>query len=126
MITLYGIRSCDSCRKALKWLGEQDVEHAFHDLRDDGLDAALVQRWLESPYADRLVNRRSTTWRGLSEAERSASGEALLALILSHPTLVKRPVVMDGDEVLGVGFAPDSLGARIAQARHVISSGELP
>ncbi len=108
-ITVYGIRQCDTCRKALRWLGEQDLEHRFHDLRADGLEAALVQDWLGSRFADQLVNRRSTTWRGLSESEKAATGEALLALLLAHPTLIKRPVFMAGHEVLAVGFDPEAL-----------------
>ena len=116
MITVYGIRQCDTCRKALKWLGERDVEHGFHDLRVDGLDADRLQGWLASAFADQLVNRRSTTWRGLDEAERSASGEALIALLLAHPTLVKRPLFERNGAVLALGFKPAELAERLSVA----------
>lgn len=115
MITVYGIRACDTCRKALKWLESKDVEHRFHDLRSDGLDADRVDGWLASAFADQLVNRRSTTWRGLNDTERGSSGAALTALLVQHPTLVKRPVFTAGpaltDEVLAVGFDPAALAA---------------
>jgi arsenate reductase len=103
MITVYGIRQCDTCRKALKWLDRQGIPHRFHDLRADGLAAGLVKRWLRSEFADSLVNRRSTTWRQLTDAQRQASGSALVDLLLEYPTLVKRPVFWGGG-VAAVGF----------------------
>ena len=112
-VTLYGLRNCDSCRKALRWLESEGVAHHFHDLRADGLERARVERWLASPLSDRLLNRRSTTWRQLSDAQRAAAGEALVELLLAHPTLVKRPVIERGGEVLGLGFDPDALRERL-------------
>lgn len=113
MLTVYGIRQCDTCRKALKWLDAAGVEHHFHDLRADGLGREQVRSWLASPLADSLLNRRSTTWRGLSEDEKAVAGTALEDLLLAHPTLVKRPVFERGGEVLAVGFQPDNLRARL-------------
>ena len=113
MITVYGIRACDTCRKALKWLTAQQLEHQFHDLRDDGLDTERVSHWLNSDFKNVLVNRRSTTWRQLSDAERSLEGDALEALLMAHPTLIKRPVICAGPaaqaEVLAVGFNESGL-----------------
>ena len=80
MLTVYGIKQCDSCRKALKWLTGQGIEHQFHDLRIDGLSADLLKSWLDSPFAGKLVNRRSTTWRQLSDEQRQSEGSALLEL----------------------------------------------
>lgn len=108
MLTVYGIKQCDTCRKTLKWLEEQGIEHRFHDFRADGLPAALVQEWLQSPFADKLVNRRSTTWRQLSETQRESKGDALLELLLAHPTLVKRPVFVM-ESIIAVGFNPKEL-----------------
>ncbi len=108
MLTVYGIRQCDTCRKALRWLCQKGVEHRFHDFRTDGLDAGLLKRWLDSEFSNRLVNRRSTTWRALSEAQRQSQGQALIDLLLQHPTLIKRPVfVRDG--IVAVGFKPSEL-----------------
>ncbi|MEX0730005.1 MAG: arsenate reductase [Aquisalimonadaceae bacterium] len=104
MIELYGIGNCDTCRKARKYLDGIGAGYRFHDLRVDGLDRALVERWLGKAGADALVNRRSTTWRQFSEAQRAqADDDRLPDLLVQHPTLVKRPVLEAGDQCL-VGF----------------------
>ena len=103
MLTVYGIKQCDTCRKALKWLTAQRMEHRFHDFRVDGLSAELVREWLSSSFADKLVNRRSTTWRQLTEQQRQFKGEDLVELLLEYPTLIKRPVFV-ADKVVIVGF----------------------
>jgi Spx/MgsR family transcriptional regulator len=103
MLTVYGIRQCDTCRKALKWLQARAVEHRFHDLRADGLQGEKLGGWLASPFASSLINRRSTTWRQLSADQRASTGSDLQALVLEFPTLIKRPVFEDGD-VIAVGF----------------------
>ena len=108
MLTVYGIKQCDTVRKALKWLDQQDIEHRFHDFRTDGLQAELLQGWLDSEFAGKLVNRRSTTWRQLSEEQRQSEGEALLNLLMEHPTLIKRPVFVT-DQIVAVGFSPAEL-----------------
>ena len=108
MLTVYGIKQCDTVRKALKWLDQQGIEHCFHDFRTDGLTAELLQTWLDSDFADKLVNRRSTTWRQLSEAQRQSEGEALLNLLLQFPTLIKRPVFVQ-EQIVAIGFNPKEL-----------------
>lgn len=113
MIRVYGIKQCDTCRKALKWLDAQDVPHTFHDLRVDGLEEELLGGWLATPFADQLVNRRSTTWRSLSEAEKAATGSALTGLLLSHPTLIKRPIFEKDGDVCAVGFKPEALSPHL-------------
>jgi arsenate reductase len=108
MLTVYGIKQCDTCRKALKWLATQEVEFRFHDFRADGLHAGWLQDWLDSAFKDTLVNRRSTTWRQLSENQRELEGDALVALLLDYPTLIKRPVFVRG-EIIAVGFKQKEL-----------------
>ena len=108
MLTVYGIKQCDTCRKALKWLDGQGIDHRFHDFRVEGLPEDLLQTWLTSPSADKLVNRRSTTWRQLSDEQRELEGEALLGLLLEHPTLIKRPVFVI-DDIVAIGFNPNDL-----------------
>ena len=103
MLTIYGIKQCDTCRKALKWLTAQGIEHRFHDFRVDGLSRDTLRDWLESSFADKLVNRRSTTWRQLTEAQRQSKGDDLLDLLMEHPTLIKRPVFVT-DRIAVVGF----------------------
>ena len=113
MITVYGIRQCDTCRKALKWLDQEGLAHELHDLRADGLDLARVSSWMDSPFSDRLVNRRSTTWRGLAESQKQAGGSAQLDLLVRHPTLLKRPLFEVEGQLRAVGFDPGSLGAAL-------------
>jgi arsenate reductase len=108
MLTVYGIKQCDTCRKALKFLIGQGTDHRFHDLRTDGLEADLLQSWLDSPYADKLVNRRSTTWRQLTDEQRQLEGDDLRDLLLQFPTLIKRPVFVD-QGVIAIGFNPKEL-----------------
>ena len=104
-LTVYGIKTCDTCRKALKWLDEQGREYRWHDLRADGLDAGTVQDWIAAAGLDTLVNRRSTTWRGLDETtrEKALEDQSAAAVLVQHPTLVKRPVFVD-DTGVRVGF----------------------
>ena len=108
MLTVYGIKQCDTCRKALKWLAGQGIAHSFHDFRIDGLRAEMLHGWLESPFADKLVNRRSTTWRQLTDEQRKSEGEALLELLLEYTTLIKRPVFVTS-EIVAIGFNPKEL-----------------
>lgn len=82
---IYGLKNCDSCRKAMKAFPEADLK----DVRTDGVPEEVLQRAHEA-FGDALINTRSTTWRGLSEAER---GEAPIALLKQHPALMKRPLV---------------------------------
>ncbi len=102
---IYGIKTCDTCRKARKWLDEQGIGYQWHDLREDGLDGVMVRRWLASVGADALVNRRSTTWRGLDERQRVAAMEedGAVELLLGAPTLIKRPLIEQGERIL-LGF----------------------
>ena len=108
MITVYGIKQCDTCRKALKWLQARGEEHRFHDFRVDGLDRDRLEKWMNSEFADVLVNRRSTTWRGLGDDDKTREGEAMVELLLANPALIKRPV-FERDAILAVGLKPAEL-----------------
>jgi len=105
MITVYGISNCDSVKKARKWLEQYALEYRFHDFRKDGLEQATIEAWLANDGVElaTLLNKRSTTWKQLDpEAQQSAEGDAA-ALMAEHPTLIKRPVLIQGDTIL-VGF----------------------
>lgn len=104
MTTLYGIKNCDTVKKARRWLDGQGIDYAFHDLRADGLDAATVQAWLDQLGWEVVVNKRSTTWRQLDEATKNnLNGGSACALLLDNPTLIKRPV-LDIDGQYRIGF----------------------
>jgi Spx/MgsR family transcriptional regulator len=103
---LYGLKNCDSCRKAQAWLQSHDVSYAFHDIREEGPSESALKRWLTSEHAAKLLNRRSTTWKNLTESEKQSALDNLPALLLNHPTLIKRPVLTHRAQVLAVGFSP--------------------
>ena len=93
-VTLFGIPTCDTCRKARKWLGEQGIAHRFHDLRKDGLDLALLQSWEDKLGWERLLNRQSTTWRALPDAEtQGLDKKRAIVLMAQNVTLLKRPLL---------------------------------
>ncbi|MEQ8710815.1 MAG: ArsC family reductase [Rhodospirillales bacterium] len=105
MLTIYGLKNCDTCRKARKWLDGKGAEYRFADLRADGFAREDLRRWVESAGWETLLNRRGTTWRGLDDSEKNISDpEAATALMAEHPALMKRPVFDFGSSVI-VGFA---------------------
>ncbi len=104
MVTVYGLKNCDSCRAARTYLKERDFVHDFHDLRADGLDPATLDTWIAELGWEPLLNKKSTTWRGLDDADKEGVDAARAqALMLAHPTLVKRPVIDTGRGIT-VGF----------------------
>ena len=119
MLTVYGIASCDSCRKARHWLEENGIEFRFHDFRRDGLEVQMLERWCEQLGWDKLLNRQSLTWRRIPEADReNIRKDRALAAMLEHPTLVKRPVLERG-KFVAVGYSEDAY-------RRVFRTGTLP
>lgn len=99
MVTVYGIKNCDTVKKARKWLEAQGIEYAFHDVREDGITRGQVQTWLGKLGWETLVNRRSTSWKALDEGLRTNMDEAsALEAILQQPTLIKRPLLDTGHE----------------------------
>lgn len=105
MLTVYGIKSCDTCRNARKFLADKNIEHHFHDLRDDGLDIQTLERWAERMGWQKLLNRSSLTWRKIPEVDRAnMSRDKAMAAMIDRPTLIKRPV-LEGDHFIAVGFS---------------------
>lgn len=106
-LTLYGIANCDTVRKARRWLDAASIPFEFHDVRADGLDRNVVKGWLDAQGWETILNRRSTAWRALSESEKDGvNATSALALLLAHPTLIKRPVLCKSGECVAVGFKP--------------------
>ena len=105
VVAVYGLDNCDTCRAALKWLGERKIEHRFHDLRADGVDAQALNEWINAFGWDKLLNRRSATWRQLPEAMRETiTPVSAASLMLAHPALIKRPVFdLGGRYLMGFG-----------------------
>ena len=105
MLTMYGIRSCDTCRKARKYFAEHDIEFRFHDVREDGLDIQMLERWSDRIAWEKLLNRQSLTWRKIPEVDRGGmTRDRALALMIDQPTLLKRPV-LESPKFMAVGFS---------------------
>lgn len=106
LVVLHGIDNCDQCRKARHWLLARGLTVRFHDLRRDGLDRRMLERWLSHLPWDALLNRRGQSWRKLDESQRRAvvDRDSLIELLLAEPLLVKRPVLEAGDRLL-LGFS---------------------
>lgn len=104
MITLYGIKNCDTVKKAQKFLQAQNTAYNFHDFREQGLSAEKVEQWLDAVGVEVLVNKRSTTWKQLTDDERNnLNRQTAVALCVANPTLIKRPV-LEQDGRVTVGF----------------------
>ena len=105
MLTVFGIKSCDTCRRARKYLAEHDIEFRFHDVRDDGLDIQMLERWAARIDWQKLLNRQSLTWRKIPEIDRAnMTRDKAFAAMLEAPTLVKRPV-LEHRAFFAVGFS---------------------
>lgn len=116
MLTVWGLRTCDTCRKAVKWLEGEEIPHKVMDLRADGVPAAELDRWIGALGWEPLLNKSSTTWRNLDAADRDGlDANRARGLLTDHPTLIKRPVFVLGDRVI-VGFRDDQKRALKAAA----------
>jgi arsenate reductase len=104
MLTLYGIKNCDTVKKSRRWLEDHEVEYQFHDFRQDGLDKKQLTSWIEDASWETIVNKRSTTWRNLSDKDKEISTNSqAIKLLLANPTLIKRPITQS-KKMLLVGF----------------------
>jgi arsenate reductase (glutaredoxin) len=105
-ITLYGIKSCDTMKKARTWLDTHGVQYAFHDYKTAGIDAAVLSRWCREVGWEVLLNRNGTTFRKLPESQKTGLNERrAIDLMVAQPSMIKRPVLELGERVL-VGFQP--------------------
>lgn len=110
---LYGIKNCDSVKKARKFLAQHNADYEFHDFREEGLSEAQLRQWLKQQPLDVLLNKRSTTWKQLADDVKSnLDEESAIQIMLSQPTLIKRPVLEANNELL-VGFKDSSYQALI-------------
>lgn len=110
-VTVFGIPNCDTVKKSRVWLQEQAIDFVFHDFKKQGLDQHTIEQWLPHLSLDVLINRKGTTWRALSDEQKAAAShqEAAIALMLSQPSLIKRPVmqISQGQQIqhVSVGFS---------------------
>lgn len=105
---VFGIKNCDTVKKARRWLDDNGIDYQFHDFRKDGLDKSTIEGWLESVEWEVLLNKRGTTWRKLDDPRKeNLNQDVAVELMLENPTLIKRPVLVNASDVI-VGFNEDS------------------
>jgi len=116
MLTLFGLTKCGTCDKARNWLERHHIEHRFIDYREQPIAAADLRAWAAQLGGwEKLVNRSSMTWRGLPDARKAPGSDAEWTLLIKeYPALVRRPVAVDGDGKVGVGFADKQYRLRFA------------
>lgn len=105
--TIYGIKNCDTMKKARAWLDEHAFDYRFHDYKTDGIDRAHLERWVEVAGWETVLNRAGTTFRKLDEAAKADMGHSkAIDLMLEQPSMIKRPVLERNGRII-VGFKPE-------------------
>jgi arsenate reductase len=105
--TIFGIKNCDTMKKAFAWLDQHGVRYEFHDYKTAGIDVSRLTVWSKQAGWEVLLNTRGTTWRKLSPTQQAHLDEAkAIRLMTEHPSLIKRPVLENGEKLL-VGFTPE-------------------
>ena len=113
-VTIFGIKNCDTMKKARTWLDKQGVAYAFHDYKVAGIERARLEGWAAKVGWEALLNRAGTTFRKLPDKEREGLGEKkAIALMLAQPSMIKRPVLELGGGKLLVGFKPEVYAAAL-------------
>jgi arsenate reductase (glutaredoxin) len=118
MIKVYGIPNCDTVKKARAWLDAHGIAYAFHDYKKAGVPADRLQAWCKSDGFERVLNRAGTTFRKLSDADKSGLDQTrALALMTTHASTIKRPIVEHADGVL-IGFDAGTWAKRLVQPQQ--------
>ena len=107
MLTMYGIKNCDTIKKARRWLEAHQIAYQFHDYRADGLDRAQLDTFIAELGWQALLNTRGTTWRKLDESLRNSidNADAAAALMLEMPAIIKRPLLCAPGQPMLLGFS---------------------
>jgi arsenate reductase len=114
MTTMYGIKNCDTIKKARKWLEDHGVAYDFHDYKASGIDAARLKKWSDALGWQAVLNRAGTTFRALPDAEKQGlDQDKAIALMIAQPSMIKRPMVEHGGKLL-LGFKPAEYEAAFA------------
>lgn len=112
-VTIYGIKACDTMKKARDWLDSRGVDYGFHDYKAEGVARVTLEGWVRAVGWETLLNRSGTTFRKLPDEDRQGLTEAkAIALMLAQPSMIKRPVLETGEGAPLVGFKPDAYAAR--------------
>ncbi|HWB48474.1 MAG TPA: ArsC family reductase [Stellaceae bacterium] len=110
-VTIYGIKNCDTMKKAFTWLGAHGVAYDFHDYKQAGVTAAQLARWCDAAGWEAVLNRAGTTFRKLPDADKQAlTQDKAIALMGAQPAMIKRPI-LEADGKLEIGFKPERYAA---------------
>jgi arsenate reductase len=113
-VTIYGIKNCDTMKKARAWLDKHGVDYAFHDYKTAGIERAQLEKWSKKVGWETLLNRAGTTFKKLSDKEKDGITQAkALTLMLRQPSMIKRPVLEAGRGKLLVGFKQEQYAATL-------------
>jgi arsenate reductase len=116
-ITIYGIKNCDTMKKARAWLDKRGVAYAFHDYKTAGIERDRLEAWEKKVGWEVLLNRAGTTFRKLPDKDKAnLNAEKALALMLDQPSMIKRPVLDLGGGKLMVGFAPELYAKSVSKS----------
>ncbi|OZG70574.1 arsenate reductase [Hahella sp. CCB-MM4] len=109
---LYGIPNCDTVKKTRKWLSEAGIEYEFHDYKKQGVPTDSLRQWLQQAGTEVIVNKRGTSWRKLSDEEKSLveTIEGAISLLESNSSVIKRPIIEAGSDLI-IGFNPDQMAS---------------
>jgi len=126
VLSVYGIKNCDTVQRALARLREAGIEHRFHDFKLEGLSAAKAQAWIAALGVDTVVNRKGTTWRKLDAATQAGLTAAnAAALLAKEPSLVKRPVFVSSEsQPICIGFPKDQEAAVLNSLRSALTANK--
>lgn len=106
MYTIYGIKNCDTVKKAINWFKEKDLPFSFYDYRIEGLSKKTIQEWIDAQGSEQLLNKKSLSWRNLppDEQKKASSKKGTADLLFTHLTLIKRPVITSENKIVTIGF----------------------
>ena len=114
-ITIYGIKNCDTMKKARAWLDKHGIDYTFHDYKTVGIERERLEQWCKKVGWETLLNRAGTTFRKLPDKDKNGiDAKKAMALMLSQPSMIKRPVLDLGGGKLLVGFKPEVYGEAVA------------
>ncbi|MCU0468567.1 MAG: ArsC family reductase [Arcicella sp.] len=103
MYSVYGIKNCDTMKKATTWLTENNIPFEFHDYKKEGISEAKIREWLGQKPWDVLINKAGTTWKKLTEEEKATDENSAIKLMIEKPSMIKRPIV-ELDKIVVMGF----------------------
>ena len=112
---VYGIKNCDTVKKALRWLDDQDIEYEFHDYKTKGISKEKLSSWCKQLGWEKLVNKKGMTWRQLDEKTKAKVSDEIqaIALMIDKTSVIKRPVIERKNEVITIGFDAVEFGMKL-------------